>query len=83
VLPWLITMTGWPALTARFAGPTARVVVDPVTVASATTGALALAVALLWRSRGTAGRGSGPGHRPAPSAASRSGSYVSESELTQ
>ncbi len=83
MLPWLITTSGWPALTARLAGAMARVAVDPVTVASAATGVLVLGLALRWRGRGTAGRGSGPGHRPVPSAASPSGSYVSESELTQ
>ena len=83
MLPWLITTSGWPALTARMVGATARAAVDPVTVAGATAGAFALGVALLWRGRATAGRGSGPGHRRVPSAASPSGSYVSESELTQ
>jgi hypothetical protein len=51
VLPWLITTTGWPALTAHVAGATERVVVDPAIVAGATAGALAFAVALLRRGR--------------------------------
>ena len=41
--PWLITTSGWPVLTARFAGATARLVVDPVLAGAALAGALAVA----------------------------------------
>jgi hypothetical protein len=51
VLPWLITTSGWPALTARFAGATARVAVGEATVTGVSAGALALAGVLLVRSR--------------------------------
>jgi hypothetical protein len=50
VLPWLITTSGWPALTARLAGATARAVVDAAIVAGS-AGALALAGLLLVRGR--------------------------------
>ena len=49
--PWLITTSGWPALTALLAGATVRLAVAPAAVAGATTGVLALGVALLWRGR--------------------------------
>ncbi len=50
MLPWLITTSGWPALTARLAGATARAAVDPAIVAGS-AGALALAGVLLVRVR--------------------------------
>jgi hypothetical protein len=57
VVPWLITTSAWSVLTARFAGATARVVVDPVIVAAAAAAALALAGgALLVLVRGRARR---------------------------
>ena len=51
MLPWLITTSGWPALTARFAGATARLAVGPAAVTGASAGALALAGVLLVRGR--------------------------------
>ncbi len=50
MLPWLITTSGWPALTARLAGATARAAADPAIVAGS-AGALALAGVLLVRGR--------------------------------
>jgi hypothetical protein len=50
-MPWLITTTGWPALTVHVAGATERVVVDPVVVGVATASVLGFAVALLRRGR--------------------------------
>ena len=48
MVPWLITTSAWPVLTAHFAGATARVVVDPVIVEAATAAALALAGGALF-----------------------------------
>ncbi len=50
MLPWLITTSGWPALTARLAGATARAAADPAILAGS-AGALALAGVLLVRGR--------------------------------
>jgi hypothetical protein len=47
VAPWLITTSAWPVVTAHLAGPTARLVVDPVIAGVATIGALAVAGALV------------------------------------
>jgi hypothetical protein len=75
VAPWLITTSGWPALTALLAAATVRLTVAPVTVAAATTGALALGVALLWRARGAQRAGAqAPVAAPSASEASPSGS---------
>jgi hypothetical protein len=46
VAPWLITTSGWPVLTAHFAGTTARLV-DPVMAAAAAAAAVALAGGML------------------------------------
>jgi hypothetical protein len=51
VAPWLITTSGWPAPTVLLAGAAMRLAVAPAAVAGATTGVLALGVALLWRGR--------------------------------
>jgi len=54
---WLITTSGWPVLTAHFAGATPRLVCDPVVVGAAVAGALAVAGgAVLVLSRGRARR---------------------------
>ncbi len=51
MVPWLITTTGWPDLTAHVAGAAAHAVVEPAIVGGATAGALAFTVVLLllWR----------------------------------
>ncbi len=51
MVPWLITTSGWPALTAHVVGATERAAVEPVTVAGASAGALALSGAMLLRGR--------------------------------
>lgn len=51
MVPWLITTSGWPALTAHLAGATARAALDPAAVAGASAGALAGAGTLLLRNR--------------------------------
>jgi hypothetical protein len=51
VLPWLITTSGWPGLTARLAGATARVAAGSATLTRALAGALALVGVLLVRGR--------------------------------
>jgi hypothetical protein len=57
VLPWLITTTGWPALTADVAGATAHVAAAPAALACGAVLAGALAgAALRWgRARGRPG----------------------------
>jgi hypothetical protein len=75
VVPWLITTSGWPALTAHLVGVTARAAVDPVTVAGGSTGALALAGAVLlcWRVRERLAEAQASVAAPSASAAPPSG----------
>jgi hypothetical protein len=67
VLPWLITTTAGPALTAHMASATAGVVADPAILGGVTAGALACAVTLRRRRPAPervrpSGVRSGPGH---------------------